>query len=83
MLFNHWGGKEFHEQAKDFAKNFKERHPEEDKSSTPFTRLEPETIMVAFIQSLTAENYSLYLGKDQNDGDNSDAGHSTIDLEKL
>jgi len=64
--------------------------------ATPLARLEPATVMVDFIKWITMpmeaefeeveeenalhieNNY--YVGKDQNDGDNSDNGHHQIEL---
>jgi len=63
---------------------------------TPLTRLEPRVVMVDFIRHLWdtgwlrdegkfalggRANDSIYLGKDENDGDNSDNGHFVIDLQ--
>ncbi len=50
----------------------------------PLGRLEPGTVMVDFIRALTKDcesvNSNYYLGKDDMDGDNSDNGHFTIDV---
>jgi len=83
VLFNHWGGREFLGVVKDYLKEIGEY----DKNiiQTPFNRREPETIMVDFIRWLTKDekriDSTIYLGKDQEDGDNSDNGHFTINLE--
>ena len=77
-VFHHWGGKEFHEEAGAFAEAFRAKYPAS--FSDPFSRREPNAVLVQFIQSLEKDNHSVYLGKDRNDGDNSDAGHLVISL---
>lgn len=79
-LFHHWGGESFGKEAIAFARDFKDKHPLAGNGSDPFTRLEPSVIMLQFIRSLNDASYSVYLGRDQNDGDNSDNGHTTVDL---
>jgi len=86
-LFSHWGGPEFQNQALDYAKKLKAKINKEKKGNnclTPLVRMEPETVMVDFIRDITKEMPSvdsdLYLGKDENDGDNSDNGHITVEL---
>ena len=84
-LFHHWGGKEFPEQALKYAKALKKERG--DAQMMPIDRLEPETVIVDFIRELTKGKEriesSIYLGKDENDGDNSDNGHFIIDLDKM
>lgn len=50
----------------------------------PIDRLEPPTVMTDFIRWYTKDRgrieSSIYLGKDEKDGDNSDNGHYTFDL---
>jgi hypothetical protein len=85
-LFSHWDGVTLAEEAKNYVKLLKsELTP--DKVVLPLDRLEPNTVMVDFIKTFmnkelgdkrVASNY--YLGKDGNDGDNSDNGHFKIDL---
>lgn len=77
-VFHHWGGEAFHEQAGVFAEAFRVKYPAN--GGCPFSRREPNVVMVQFIQSLEKDCYSIYLGKDQHDGDNSDAGHLTVSL---
>lgn len=84
-LFHHWGGMDFLDRAKEFVDEL--RTKKEGKEYMPLDRLEPSIVMVQFIHVYTAENYgddeiesSLYLGKDGNDGDNSDNGHFEIDV---
>ncbi len=92
-LFNHWGGKEFPQYALNWVKKLKrEVNENKEKISTPYTRLEPQRVMVLFIADLQKDKrfadytneeritHSIYLGKDKNDGDNSDNGHFVIDI---
>jgi len=93
-LFNHWGGKEFPQYALNWVKKLKREVNEkkEENISTPYTRLEPQRVMVLFIADLQKDKqfadytnkeritHSIYLGKDKNDGDNSDNGHFVIDI---
>lgn len=82
-LFSHWGGMGFVRAGIKYAKSLQGRA--DGKSGTgPLDRLEPRTAMVDFISKYCkGEEVSsnLYLGKDENDGDNSDNGHWCIDLE--
>lgn len=81
-LFNHWGGREFVNEALDYLSALNERP---DSALMPLDRKEPCYVMVDFIRWLTKDmgrvESSLYLGKDSWDGDNSDNGHYVIDLE--
>jgi len=92
-LFNHWGGKEFPQYALNWVRKLKrEVNENKEKISTPYTRLEPQRVMVLFIADLQKDKrfadytneeritHSIYLGKDKNDGDNSDNGHFVIDI---
>ena len=86
-LFSHWGGEAFKKDAKLYVKKLKQKILlSEELKGMPLGRLEPETVMVDFIRDITKDNLSvendLYLGKDENDGDNSDNGNVIIDLEK-
>ena len=84
VLFSHWGGMAFVECAKDYVRRLK---PEAEKAGMtwPLYRLEPCTVMVDFLRELTAgmarvqSNY--YLCRSPQDGDNSDNGHFSIDLQ--
>ena len=94
-LFHHWGGTELPKVAFRWFK--KVRKATEGKRSDPFTRLEPRNLMVQLIGTLAREKWdqystgtgkhdtwmthSMYLGKDSQDGDNSDNGHYTIDVD--
>lgn len=84
-VFSHWGGDHFLNQAKDYAEELKKdiaagKVP----ASWPLGRLEPRTVCVDFLRHITKNEEriisDLYLGKNSNDGDNSDYGHETIDL---
>ena len=93
-LFNHWGGSNFPQYALNWVKKLKREVNEkkEDNISTPYRRLEPQRVMVLFIADLQKDKqfadytnkeritHSIYLGKDKNDGDNSDNGHFVIDI---
>lgn len=88
VLFHHWGGKQFPQKALQYAKDLvAELESTKICVSEPLTRLEPETVMVDFIRYITKDKSrimsSLYLGRDQNDGDNSDNGHFVIDLQNF
>jgi len=88
-LFNHWGGIEFPEVALAYVKDLicenNIKYP--NNFSNPISRLEPNTVMVDFIREITKNKLrvssSLYLGKDENEGDNSDNGHWIVDLKKV
>lgn len=85
VLFSHWDGKKLVKKAKEYIKELKDLIEFNSlKVSTPLNRLEPNIIMINFIRYLTKDldrvesNY--YLGKDKDDGDNSDNGHFVIKL---
>ena len=82
-LFNHWGGMEFVEEAKKYINGLIKKYG--NKSGMPIERREPRTVMVDFIRYLTKEmkevECDLYLGKDGDDGDNSDQGHFAINVD--
>ena len=92
-LFSHWGGTSFLEDVELYLNELREEisnldHP----NSLPLDRLEPGTVMVDFIRWMAERELrgdhikrlritsDLYLGKDSEDGDNSDNGHVEIDL---
>lgn len=83
-LFSHWGGERFKQKAEKYVEYLKANNPDGDQLE-PLDRLEPNTVMVDFIRYLTIRmkqvKSDLYLGKDHTDGDNSDYGHHTIDLD--
>ena len=64
--------------AQDFVAKLKEKAKEKGKV-WPLYRLEPNYVMVEFIASL-GEGTGYYLGRDRDDGDNSDNGHHEIKL---
>lgn len=89
-LFSHWGGQEFQNAALEYARKLKAKINKRKKETNlvqPLHRMNPETVIVDFIRHLTKDMESvssdLYLGKDENDGDNSDNGHAIIDLKNL
>ena len=95
-LFHHWGGTELPKVAFAWFKKVK-AEAKKLGGSDPFTRLEPRNLMVQLIGTLAREKWdqystgtgkhdtwmthSMYLGKDSQDGDNSDNGHYTIDVD--
>jgi len=83
-LFNHWGGTNFVEEARAYVKDL--FHEVGDNTCSPIDRLEPNTVMVDFIRHITKDEEritgNLYLGKDSNEGDNSDNGHYQIELSR-
>lgn len=84
VLFSHWGGEEFGDDAEQYAEDLK-KEVAENGGVMPIDRLEPGTVMVDFIRSLTKDmprvESDLYLGVDEDDGDNSDYGHRVISLD--
>lgn len=82
VLFSHWGGEEFIDEANTYLQELKAEVT--NKVTEPLDRLSPQTVMVDFIRYLTKDmersSSNLYLGVDENDGDNSDYGHHVIDL---
>lgn len=86
VLFSHWGGEEFKQEAEDYVTELKgEIGMKSTNGLSPLDRLEPGTVMVDFIRQTTKDmkrvESDLYLGKDENDGDNSDNGHHIIELD--
>ena len=82
VLFSHWGGEEFLDEVNTYLQELKAEVT--DKVTEPLDRLSPQTVMVDFIRYLTKDmersSSNLYLGVDENDGDNSDYGHHEINL---
>ena len=68
-LFNHWGGKEFPQYALNWVRKLKREvnDLQKDRRFADYSNEERIT-------------HSIYLGKDKNDGDNSDNGHFVIDI---
>ena len=82
-LFSHWGGQEFVEKAKAYARELTAERKANNQHGPP-DRLEPNTVMVDFIRYVTKDKKrvesDLYLGKDETEGDNGDNGHYVIKL---
>ena len=89
VLFNHWGGEQFPKEAVDYLR---ELHQEKSNfEGDPLGRLEVSTVMVDFmrwflggpniLQPQNRVTRTIYLGTDPNDGDNSDNGHFTINVD--
>lgn len=82
VLFSHWGGEGFIDEVNTYLQELKAEVT--NKVTEPLDRLSPQTVMVDFIRYLTKDmdrtSSNLYLGVDENDGDNSDYGHHVIDL---
>jgi hypothetical protein len=83
QLFNHWGGREFVQDALKYARNLSEERKREG-GFKPLDRLEPRTVMVDFIRYITNRLYrvesNLYICANRADGDDSDNGAFIIDL---
>ena len=84
-FFSHWDGKKLVEAANKYVEETKEWiKTKKFLGSYPLGRLEPNTVILDFIKSYTKHEESIYenyyLGKDKNDGDNSDNGHFIIKL---
>jgi len=81
-LFHHWGGMEFVEEARGYILKLHEEVA--GKQTEPLDRCDPQTVMVDFISRCATKgeriSRSIYLGKDDCDGDNSDNGHFALDL---
>ena len=84
VFFSHWDGMELKGAVEKYVKELQTGlNPN---GVEPIDRLEPETVMVDFIRWYLKDsgrvegNY--YLGKNSEDGDNSDNGHWTFDLVK-
>lgn len=83
VLFSHWDGRALLNEARAYARMLKA----ERKASQcePLDRLEPPIVLINFMRwylrnegEFVTHNY--YLGKDPEDGDNSDNGHFWITL---
>jgi len=87
-FFSHWDGRSLEGTVNTYIAHLRRKLAENDPEGTsmgyPIERFEPNTVMLDFIRwftrnmELITSNY--YLGKDENDGDNSDNGHFVIDL---
>ena len=88
VLFNHWGGKEFQDEAVEYAKALKSERSN-GSGMRPIDRFEPCVVMVDFIRHITHKlgdkrmEDTIYLGATENDGDNGDNGHVVVDFNEL
>ena len=93
VLFSHWQGTSFLNDVESYLDElWAEIDAMEHPNSQPLDRLEPRTVMVDFIRWIAERELAgahvkrhritsnFYLGKDSEDGDNSDNGHVEIDL---
>ena len=82
VLFSHWDGMDFLESALKYIEDLKNNI--DNNGYTPLDRLEPNTIMLDFIVKTLGDKVeaNYYLGKNENDGDNSDNGHFKIDVDE-
>jgi hypothetical protein len=85
VLFSQWGGEVLVAVARGYVRELK-AEAQRVGMTWPLFRLEPQTVMVDFIRMLTAGvtrvQSDYYLGKDKEDGDNSDNGHFVVDLDR-
>jgi hypothetical protein len=89
VIFCHWGGIEFVKRAIEYSKDLIE---ERKGGFDPLDRLEPRTVTCDFLYNIERYypinfgkeshriSHDIYLGKDENDGDNGDNGHFNLDL---
>ena len=89
-FFSHWDGKTLIKVVNTYADGLQAWLAKEGKDTVrePLHRLQPDTVMVDFIvwfgktqEGRITGNY--YLGKDANDGDNSDNGNWVYDLDEM
>ncbi len=85
VVFSHWGGDEFLQDAEDYIQELRNDIAEGEVSkSSPLARLEASRVVIDFIRHITKNlkrvDSDLYLGQTESDGDNSDYGHKCIDL---
>lgn len=84
-LFSNWQGLSLVKKARDYLKKLKSEN-KDNRQILPLDRLEPNTVMVDFIRYITEGKDrvkdDIYLGKDENDGDNIDKGHYQIDVDE-
>ena len=84
-LFSHWRGMALVEEAQGYVQALHISIERElGLKSLPLGRMEPGTVMVDFLCGLLGRmkgvEYDLHLGKDADEGDNSDNGHHVIEL---
>ena len=86
-FFSHWDGRDLVKAAQKYARALKVLADSKGEKGVimPLDRMDPGTVMVDFIRVYTKKmkvvDSNYYLGATCNDGDNSDNGHWTIDLE--
>jgi hypothetical protein len=84
VLFSHWGGIEFVEEANEYARCLIDEAAELG-DEDPLYRLEPKTVIVDFIRHVTRDLdrvvHDLYLGVSEKDGDNGTWGHHVVRLD--
>lgn len=91
-FFSHWDGQELLDKVTTFLEKVDKTlklNKHNESFSTPFSRKEPINLMLNFIIWFCS-NYdktkgdwiesNYYLGKDKEDGDNSDNGHFLVDV---
>ena len=86
-LFSHWGGRRVLSLVRHFLMELEKSCPPD--TFDPLQRREPNTVMVDFIgwlatneklTPLISSHDHYYLGKTDEDGDNSDNGHWVVEL---
>ena len=91
VFFSHWQGTSLLNDVESYLDElWAEIDAMEHPNGQPLDRLEPRTVMVDFIRWIAERELAgvdrkritsnFYLGKDSEDGDNSDNGHVEIDL---
>jgi hypothetical protein len=95
VIFCHWGGISFVEAAAKYALELVEENKELNKGGlNPLDRLEPRTVTCDFLYNIDTYYHvsydnrhriegDIYMGIDENDGDNGDNGHFDIDLNDI
>lgn len=92
-FFDHWDGREIIDWVHQFNEEVLLKRIEQQKKfpnfNDPIDRMEPRTVMVAFIAWLfrgpekeSIPTHNFYLGADANDGDNSDNGNVVFVVEQ-
>jgi hypothetical protein len=83
VFFEHWAGLRLKKDVEAFVKEINTKYVKNQ--NDPYTRREPSRIMPLFIAWYFKKHNggdSVYLGATDEDGDNSDNGHYTYDLQK-
>ena len=86
-LFSHWRGSGLVVSARKYLGELKadlQRPGGDIYKGMPLGRLDPPTVMIDFVRWLTKDmarvDGDLYLGKDSDDGDNSNQGHTIVTI---